>query len=230
MRSVIHLPRSLDALDPPEAKALRAALVSRIEDLRTDRVREAMLAVPRHLFVPDAGLDEAYADHPLAVGFGQTISQPTIVAIMTEALELGGDERVLEIGAGSGYQAAILSLLAKEVFSIEVVAPLGAMAKERLAALGLANVSVVVGDGYEGLPAEAPFDRIIVTAAPPTLPDALVDQLASGGILVVPVGEDGGAQRLFRHRKVGRRLETEDLGPVRFVPMVEGALRGDGEA
>jgi protein-L-isoaspartate(D-aspartate) O-methyltransferase len=201
---------------------LVADIVSR-GDLHEGRVAEAMRRVPRHAFVPGAPLDVAYRDTPLPIGFGQTISQPTVVAIMTQALELSGAERVLEVGTGSGYQAAILSLLAHEVFSVEVVPDLATRSSRRLAELGYANVHVRAGDGYLGWPERAPFDRIIVTAAPPTVPEALFDQLTDGGVLVVPVGEY--QQDLLRYRKQDDGTSVQDLGPVSFVPMVHG--RGD---
>src|SRR5262249_12815799 len=153
---------------------------------KSDRVRGAMMRVPRHLFVPGASLEEAYDDAPFPIGHGQTISQPAVVAVMTEALELGGRERVLEGGTGSGSEAAVLSLLSSDVYTIEIVTDLAEIARERLATLGYANVHVRAGDGYAGWPEHAPFDRIIVTAAPPELPRALVDQLAEGGVLVAP--------------------------------------------
>jgi protein-L-isoaspartate(D-aspartate) O-methyltransferase len=193
--------------------------LARSGDLQTARVTEAMLEVPRHLFVEGESLRASYENRPLATGFGQTISQPTVVAIMTEALELTGRERVLEIGTGSGYQTAILSLLASKVFSLETIAPLALSARDRLARLGYTNVDVRLGDGYSGWPEEAPFDRIIVTAAPSELPDELVAQLDEGGILVSPVGPPDGLQVLVRGRKRGNTVHTEQLGPVRFVPM-----------
>jgi protein-L-isoaspartate(D-aspartate) O-methyltransferase len=204
------------------ATELRTQLVEKLArsgDLRTARVTQAMLAVPRHCFAECHSVYAAYEDRPLSTGFGQTISQPTVVAIMTEALELTGRERVLEIGTGSGYQTAILSLLASRVFSVESVAPLARSAEERLSRLGYGNVEVRLGDGFAGWPEESPFDRVIVTAAPPELPDHLVEQLAEGGVLVSPVGPAEGLQVLIRGRKRERRLETLDLGAVRFVPM-----------
>jgi protein-L-isoaspartate(D-aspartate) O-methyltransferase len=183
-------------------------------------VLAALRSVPRHLFMPGASLRIAYSDHPQAIGHGQTISQPTIVAIMTDVLDLRGDERVLEIGTGSGYQAAVLSVLAREVYSIEIVAPLGEAARARLADLRYQNVQVRVGDGYKGWPEHAPFDRIILTAAPPEMPRPLVDQLREGGVLVAPVGEQSETQRLVRWTKHRGQLTKEDLGAVRFVPMV----------
>ncbi len=210
-----------DAADPQETRALRAALVRELtEDVRDERVLDALLRVPRHLFVPSASYHMAYVNHPLPIGYEQTISQPTIVAIMSEALKLRGHERVLEIGTGSGYQAAVLSLLAREVYSIEVVPELAEESKERLRRLGYANVHVRSGDGYAGWPEHAPFDRVIVTAAPEELPRALFDQLADGGILVAPIGPDPWSQRLFRYVKRDGTATKEDLGGVRFVPMV----------
>jgi protein-L-isoaspartate(D-aspartate) O-methyltransferase len=193
--------------------------LARSGDLRTARVAEAMLAVPRHSFVNSDSLRACYENRPLATGFGQTISQPTVVAIMTEALELAGRERVLEIGTGSGYQTAILSLLASKVFSLEAIAPLAQSAQDRLARLGYANVDVRLGDGFDGWPEEAPFDRIIVTAAPVELPRELVAQLGEGGLLISPVGPPDGLQVLVRCRKRADDVEAEELGPVRFVPM-----------
>lgn len=195
-------------------------------DLRTARVTEAMLEVPRHLFVEGESLRASYENRPLATGFGQTISQPTVVAIMTEALDLTGRERVLEIGTGSGYQTAILSLLASKVFSLEAIAPLAQSARDRLGRLGYLNVEVRLGDGFSGWPEEAPFDRIIVTAAPPELPDELIGQLGEGGILISPVGPADGLQVLVRGRKHGSDVHIEQLGPVRFVPM-EPRTAGD---
>jgi protein-L-isoaspartate(D-aspartate) O-methyltransferase len=191
-------------------------------DVRSPRVLDALRRVPRHRFMPLASLRQAYTDRPFPIGHDQTISQPTIVAMMTQALELGGTESVLEIGTGSGYQAAVLALLVPKVRSIEIVPELGNSARERLKELGYANVEVRVGDGYAGWPDAAPFDRILLTAAPPEVPKALVQQLKEGGVLVAPVGPEGAVQTLFRYRKRGGKLEQEALGAVRFVPMVEG--------
>jgi protein-L-isoaspartate(D-aspartate) O-methyltransferase len=223
------LPVIPDDLDPPEARALRAELVRRVAeyppwpagDAWDPRVLRAIAEVPRHLFVPGAPLVGAYADDPYPIGREQTISQPTVVALMTQALDLGGAERVLEVGTGSGYQAAVLARLAAEVYSVERIASLGEAAAARLAALGYRNVIVRVGDGYAGWPAEAPFDRIVVTAAPAGLPQALLDQLADGGICVAPVG-DHWSQSLVRWRMEKGFLDAENLGPVRFVPMLSG--------
>lgn len=189
--------------------------------VRDRAVLNALRSVPRHELVPPALIDDAYSDHPLPIGYGQTISQPYIVGYMTELLGLSPGDKVLEIGTGSGYQAAVLSLLASEVWSIEIVEPLGLEAKERLARLGYKNVHVLIGDGYKGWPEQAPFDRIILTAAPPEIPPALLDQLAPGGRLIAPVGPSYGAQEIMVVDKDGSgsiRRRT-DL-PVRFVPMV----------
>ena len=189
------------------------------EDWRPE-VLAALRAVPRHLFMPGASMRAAYEDTPYPIGHGQTISQPTIVALMTQALASRGDEKVLEIGTGSGYQAAVLSGLVGELYSVEIVEPLGNAAAKRLEALGYRNVTVRIGDGYRGWPEQAPFDRIILTAAPPEIPEALVKQLREGGIIVAPVGEE--EQWLYRWTKRGGKLREERLGAVRFVPMVRG--------
>jgi protein-L-isoaspartate(D-aspartate) O-methyltransferase len=200
------------------ARAARERLASLIaSEHRLSRgVLDAIREVPRHRFV-DVPVEEAYRDCPLSIGWDQTISQPTIVAVMSFALELSGAERVLEIGTGSGYQAAVLSRLASRVDSIEIVAPLAMAAERRLKALGYVNVDVREGDGYAGWPERAPYDRILLTAAPPRIPDTLLEQLDEGGILVAPVGER--SQRLMRWRK-RRGAIAEDLGGVLFVPMV----------
>jgi len=184
------------------------------------RVLEAMRNVERHKFVPSYDPASAYGDHPLPIGHGQTISQPYIVALMTELCELNGSEKVLEIGTGSGYQAAILSLLAKEVYSIEIVEPLGKSAKKRLEELGYKNVHVRIGDGYRGWPEEAPFDVIMLTAAPPRIPETLIEQLADGGILVAPEGDF--SQELIKITKNGKNITKKTITYVRFVPMVHG--------
>lgn len=189
--------------------------------VRNERVLAAMARVPRHLFVPEAYQREADADHPLPIGHGQTISQPYIVAYMTEQLDPRPDDRVLEIGTGSGYQTAVLAELAREVYSMEVVTELADAARRLLRSRGYANVEVRAGDGHQGWPAAAPFDRIMVTAAPPGIPPALVDQLAVGGTLVAPVGPAGDAQVMTVVRKSAEGAAIERTIPVRFVPMVE---------
>jgi protein-L-isoaspartate(D-aspartate) O-methyltransferase len=212
--------------ETPAARELRARLVEDVASRDPQlgvRTLDALRAVPRHLFVPGASLGEAYANHALPIGHGQTISQPTVVAIMTDALRLDGTERVLEIGTGSGYQAAVLSRLVREVDSIELVPELAAQAAARLRALGYAKVQVRAGDGYAGWPERAPYDRIVLTAAPPELPPALVEQLREGGILVAPVGTDD--QFLYRWIRRDGRMERESLGAVRFVPMVSSTPR-----
>jgi protein-L-isoaspartate(D-aspartate) O-methyltransferase len=185
------------------------------------KVLEAMRQVPRHEFVPDTVRAEAYDDHPLPIGDGQTISQPYIVALMSELLKLEPGHRVLEVGTGSGYQAAVLSLLAGEVYSIEIVESLADEARSRFGQLGY-KVNVRTGNGYEGWPEEAPFDRIILTAAPPELPQAVVEQLKPGGRLVAPVGPDGGVQELVVLDKDAEgQVNSMSVIGVRFVPMVD---------
>ena len=186
--------------------------------VRNQRVLSAFRSVPRHLFVPEMYRRAAYEDHPLPIGFGQTISQPYIVAVMTEALDLKPSHRVLEIGTGSGYQAAILSVLAAEIYSIELEPELASAAKERLQRLGYSNVIVKHGDGYEGWVAKAPFDRIILTAAPPEIPQILIDQLKRGGRLIAPVGI--GVQWLeIVDKALNGRVTRRQTLAVEFVPM-----------
>lgn len=192
--------------------------------IKDERVLSSMLKVERHLFVPKEYQDLAYSDQPLPIGDGQTISQPYIVALMTELLELKGDERVLEIGTGSGYQAAILGELAKEVYTIEIIEGLASSARKRLIELGYKNIQVKTGDGYRGWPEVAPFDAIIVTAAPDHIPKPLLEQLKEGGRMVIPVG--GYSQELKKIVKRSGRVETTDVIPVIFVPMTgEGVKR-----
>jgi protein-L-isoaspartate(D-aspartate) O-methyltransferase len=182
-------------------------------------VLAAMNVVPRHLFVPSEWLREAYADHPLPIGYGQTISQPYIVAWMTELLGLKPGARVLEIGTGSGYQAAILGQMGIEVYTIEIVEPLATQAAARLAEMGYGNITVRNADGYYGWQEHAPFDGIIVTCAPDHIPPPLVAQLADGGRMVLPVGPPGGYQSLWLVEKHGDQVQTSNLGGVIFVPL-----------
>jgi len=189
--------------------------------IRDRRVLDAMRQVPRHLFVPELYRAEAYEDYPLPLSCGQTISQPFIVAYMCEALLLNGDEKVLEIGTGSGYQTAVLSLLAKEVYSIERIAALLEQAQQTLSSLGISNVKLKLADGANGWPEYAPFDAIILSAAPSKVPEPLLKQLADGGRLVAPVGPLG-LQTLIRITKHGAHFETERLLDVAFVPMRQG--------
>jgi len=184
-----------------------------------ERVLEAMRRVPRHVFVPESYRDEAYADYPLPIGHGQTISQPFIVALMCSLLGLRGDEKVLEVGTGSGYQAAVLAHLAREVHTIERIPELAQEAARRLAELGLENVRVHIGDGTLGLPEEAPFDGILVAAAAPRVPQPLLEQLSEGGRLVAPVGRRGW-QVLERWTRRGNGWERETYDSVAFVPLV----------
>jgi protein-L-isoaspartate(D-aspartate) O-methyltransferase len=185
--------------------------------VRDEHTLAAMRKVPRHLFVPPEVAGQAYADHPLPIGHGQTISQPYIVAFMTEALHLDGDEKVLEVGTGSGYQAAVLAEIVSRVYTIEIVAPLAEEARARLKDLGYSNVEVRAGDGYQGWPEAAPFDAIIVTAAAPRIPEPLMEQLSDGGRLILPVGD--AVQELVVVTRRGDRFEKKRVLPVRFVPM-----------
>lgn len=207
-----------------EGATLRARMVERhlaARDIDDPRVLRAMKQVPREWFVDRALRRSAYEDHPLPIGFGQTISQPYVVALMTQALRLNGGERVLEVGTGSGYQAAVLGLLCREVYTIERVGPLAERSAKTLQERGFANVHVRAGDGTLGWPEHAPFDGIIVTAGGPSTPESLRQQLAIGGRLVIPVGEDQDKQDLLRVTRLDDdRFEAENLGPVRFVPLI----------
>lgn len=213
---------------PQRIDAARAALVDllRREGIRDERVLAAIAAVPRHEFVPAAERHLAWANRALPIGGAQTISQPYVVAAMTEVLDLAPTDRVLEIGTGSGYQAAVLARLAAQVFSVEIDAGLAAAAAERFARLGIANVRTRVGDGFYGWPEEAPFDAIVVTAATPRLPELLVEQLGAGGRIVAPVGGDG-MQTLVVGRMTDAGLVERATLPVVFVPMT-GAVRAGG--
>ncbi len=181
------------------------------------KVLGAMLKVARHEFVPDEYKKHAYEDGPLPIGSGQTISQPYIVAYMTEALKLKGGEKVLEIGTGSGYQAAVLAEIAGEVYTIEIIEELGKNAEKKLKELGYADIHVKIGDGYQGWPGHAPFDAIIVTAAPDKIPRPLIDQLADGGRMIIPVGDMW--QELVLIEKKDGKILKKNVMPVRFVPM-----------
>ena len=189
----------------------------RTRDITDTRVLSAMERVPRHQYMPEGTHHEAYGDHPVPIGYQQTISQPYIVAFMTQALDVRNDHRVLEIGTGSGYQAAILGELAGEVYTIEIVEPLADRARATLAAAGYKNVHVRTGNGYAGWPEKAPFDRIMVTAAPEAVPPALIEQLKMGGLMAIPVGTTVQELRIMRRTAGG--METLKTLPVRFVPM-----------
>jgi protein-L-isoaspartate(D-aspartate) O-methyltransferase len=212
-------PVSSSGSDPDAAR--RARMVETqiaARGVRDPRVLAAMRKVPRHLFVDPAARGEAYDDHPVPIGNNQTISQPYIVALMTELLELPSHARVLEIGTGSGYQSAVLGEMAAEVYSIEILPDLARAAGDKLEQLGYRNVEVRAGDGYRGWPEHAPFDGIVVTAAPERIPQPLLDQLAVGGRMVIPVGGFFQELKVFTKERDGRITE-KDVIPVRFVPM-----------
>ena len=206
------------------AKARDSMVVSQIiaRGVRDARTLQALREVPRHRFVPPALVTQAYDDHPLPIGHGQTISQPYIVAFMTEALGLKGGETVLEVGAGSGYQSAVLARIAARVFGIEIVDPLAREAKERMAVLGYRNVEIRAGDGYLGWPEHAPFDAILVAAAAPRVPEPLKRQLKDGGRLILPVGDHVQELRIVTRR--GETFEERNVLAVQFVPMT-GKIR-----
>jgi len=204
--------------DSSRRKMVEEQIASR--GVTDEKVLAAMLKVPRHLFVPEDRRSMAYSDGALPIGHGQTISQPFIVAFMTQEARLGPEARVLEIGTGSGYQAAVLAEIVKEVYSLEVVQELADQAVTRLAELGYGNVKVKRGDGYRGWPEKAPFDAIMVTAAPPEVPKELLDQLKIGGRMIIPVGDL--SQDLRRITRTRSGFQEEPLIPVVFVPMVRG--------
>ena len=208
--------------DTREFAHLRDLMVERhvaAKGVRDPRVLQAMREIPRHLFVPPMMVAKAYGDTALPIGRGQTISQPFIVGRMIELLQLSGNEKILEVGTGTGYQACVLSRLVKQVYSIERINDLGLKAMELVRRLRLNNVSVKVFDGTYGWSDRAPFDRIIVAAAAPEVPEPLVQQLVRGGKLILPIGPEGN-QRLARVSRVGTGLQIEDLGGVEFVPLV----------
>ncbi len=196
----------------------------RARGVENGRVLAAMLEVPRHRFVPESMRGQAYEDHPLPIGLGQTISQPYIVGLMTELLDLKPTDKILEIGTGSGYQAAVLSRLVSEVYTIEIVRPLGEQAGRTLSELGYRNIRTRIGDGYQGWQEAAPFDGIVVTAAPPQVPKPLLDQLKTGGNLVVPVGDSWQDLTVFTKEADGS-FRKRNVLPVRFVPMTGEAQK-----
>src|SRR5713226_3130917 len=219
---LLLLPALTWAADPYQGRREKM-VTEQIEarGVRSASVLEAMRDVPRHLFVPPDMAAQAYEDHPLPIGNGQTISQPYIVALMTELLEVKPQHQVLEIGTGSGYQAAVLARLAQKVYTIEIVRDLGEQAARRLEKLGHKNVEVRIGNGYAGWPDKAPFDRIILTAAPPAIPQPLIDQLKPGGKLVAPVGGYFlGQDLVVLEKSTSGRISTRKVAPVAFVPMV----------
>jgi protein-L-isoaspartate(D-aspartate) O-methyltransferase len=218
----------LAALAQEDASALRRRMVAEqvaARGLDDPRVLAAMVEVPRHLFAPDADVATAYADRPLAIGYGQTVSQPYVVALMTSLAGIGPGDRVLEIGTGSGYHTAVLSRVAGRVYSIEIIEPMARDAARRLDRLGYDNVELRVGDGYQGWAEQAPFDAIVLTAAPPRIPQPLIDQLKVGGRMVVPVG--GTIQDLQVLTRTPEGLEKRTVIPVRLQPMT-GQVREDG--
>ena len=210
-------------------KVLRLLMELRGAGITDARVLGAIERVPREIFVPAAFKDQAYENVALPIGQGQTISQPLVVALMTEALEVGERHKVLEVGTGSGYQTAVLARLCRRVFTIERHRVLLKEAEQRFAELKLRNVTTRFGDGTKGWPEQAPFDRILVTAAAPDLPRKLLDNLAPDGILVAPVGEERRDQQLLRLRRKDGETVTEELGGVRFVPLVAGLPRQNRE-
>jgi protein-L-isoaspartate(D-aspartate) O-methyltransferase len=227
LMAVFCAPAGVANDDAALARARAEMVAEQIEarGVRDAKTLAALRKVERHRFVPAPAVPLAYADHPLPIGHEQTISQPYIVAFMTEALRLKGGETVLEVGTGSGYQAAVLAEIAAKVYTIEIVEPLAAESKERLKRLGYENVEVRAGDGYVGWPEAAPFDAVIVTAAAPRIPEPLKQQLKDGGRLVIPVGEE--YQELIVLTRKGGRFDEKKVLPVRFVPMT-GKVR-DGK-
>jgi protein-L-isoaspartate(D-aspartate) O-methyltransferase len=228
----------LGAAAAPDYAMERARLVAEVDAMyaatraetglaaMSPQVRAALGKVERHRFVPPAQAGLAYRNHPLPIGAGQTISQPYIVALSTDLVQPRAGQRVLEVGTGSGYQAAVLAEIVGKVYTIELLAALGNAAAERLRALGYANVEVRIGDGYAGWPEAAPFDAIVVTAAAPRVPQALVEQLKPGGRMVIPVGESGAAQELLViTKRADGGVDTRSVLPVRFVPLVPGQPR-----
>jgi protein-L-isoaspartate(D-aspartate) O-methyltransferase len=212
--------------DPADVERMGFQLALRRRGISDQAVLRAMDEVPREHFVTPEFADSAYADQALPIACGQTISQPYVVAYMTEQLEVGPQHRVLEVGTGSGYQAAILSRMAREVVSIERYRTLANLARERLKTLGYSNVTILVGDGFNGAPERAPFDRIIVTAAAEEVPKALVEQLGAGGKLVLPLGPRHGPQYIVKLTKTASgALTRENLIAVRFVPLLPGQAR-----
>ncbi|WP_300555464.1 protein-L-isoaspartate(D-aspartate) O-methyltransferase [Maricaulis sp.] len=208
----------------PDPRMIQLVMSLRGGGVTNKAVLGAIERTPRDLFVPQRFGDQAFDDRPLPIDCGQTISQPLIVALMTQALDLGDRDKVLEIGTGSGYQAAILSRLARRVYSVERYRTLSREAEERLTALGLTNVVTRVGDGSVGWPEQAPFDRIILTASAPQRPDAILEQLKDGGIAIAPVDRPG-RQVLVRYTRTDGDIHEQELMDVRFVPMVKGEAK-----
>lgn len=218
----IFLPmRDIQAQDYQEERDEMVRTQIEARGIKSQIVLEAMQKVPRHLFVPEKLKPDAYTDRPLSIGHEQTISQPFIVGFMSESLAAEPGDKVLEIGTGSGYQAAVLAEMGLEVWSIEIIPELAEQAKENLEKAGYQNVNVKEGNGYQGWPEEAPFDAVIITAAPESIPDALVEQLRTGGVMVLPVGSLHTVQSLKKVEKKEEGITQSTLLPVRFVPMVK---------
>lgn len=213
------MPTKFQSATDTELAALRRQLTGRGREIANERVIAAMLRVPRHAFVPERHRAEAYADHPLPIGHGQTISQPFIVGYMTAALNPRPTDRVLEIGAGCGYQTAVLAELAGEVYAVEIVPALALQAAETLARIGHTNAQVRQGDGWFGWAEAAPFDAILVACSPGTIPPALVEQLKPGGRMILPVGDVNSGQELVLVEKTATGISHRSVLPVRFVPM-----------
>lgn len=207
----------------PDSRKIRLIMSLRRAGVSDMRVCAVMERLPRELFVPEQFRDQAYENVALPIGCHQTTSAPFVVALMTQALEVGERTKVLEIGTGSGYQAAVLARLCRRVYTIERHRELSSEAERRFAALGITNITAKVGDGTRGWPEQAPFERIIVTAAAADLPPVLAEQLAVGGLMVFPINDGAGGQRLLRVRRTAHGLDTEDLGEMRFVPLVARA-------
>jgi len=217
--AVVH---SFSSQQASEFDHLRNRMVERqirLRGVKDEHVLNAMRKVPRHQFVPRSSIDEAYEDHPVPIGYGQTISQPYIVAYMTELVEVSDRSKVLEVGTGSAYQAAILAEIVDSVFTIEIIEPLGEAAKMRLQSLGFENVSVKIADGYHGWKEHAPYDAIVVTAAAEHIPPPLIEQLKDGGRMVIPVGHPFLVQTLMLVEKQNGKITSRSLLPVRFVPL-----------
>jgi len=218
-----------------EARKIRLIMTLRRSGVTDTNVLSVIERLARERFVPPAFADQAWEDTPLPIGLGQTISQPTVVALMTQALEVGPRHRVLEIGTGSGYQAAVLSKLCRRVYTVERLRPLFVEAEQRFRLLGLHNVTTRLGDGTKGWPEQAPFDRVMVTAGADGLepPPALLDQLGQGGVLVIPIGVGRFEQTVVRYRRTPEGFSREPLWPVRFVPLIpedQDANASPGEA
>lgn len=207
-----------------EARKIRLIMELRRSGITDTRVLSAIERVPREAFVPEPFKDQAYENTALPIKLGQTISQPLVVASMSQALNVGERMKVLEIGTGSGYQAAVLAKLCRRLYTIERHGPLLAGAEQMFRDLRLHNITAIVADGSRGWPEQAPFDRIMVTAAAETIPEKLVDQLAEGGVMVLPLGAQGGEQDLLRVTKIDGAIKEEKLFPVRFVPLVAGEV------